>query len=492
MHLYPTLTKKLNIVWLKRDLRTSDHEPFFHAENHENDYISIYIFEPNLLSHPDSSLRHQQFVYHSVLDLNKSLKPYKRNVHVFYANADEVFSYLTEEYSISKVFSYQESGIKTTWDRDKSVGKILKNRGVEWHEFENQSVKRGLNHRLGWDKDWYLYAHSECIQNTFSKSSPTLDKSPYDFDVKKHPKLGAYPNNYQPAGESFAVKYLNSFLDERGKNYSRHISSPQKSRVSCSRLSTYLAWGNISVREVFQKVKTAPNYKSHKRSFDACLTRLKWRSHFIQKFETDCRYELFCINKGYEKMEYDNNDSLLQKWKEGKTGFPLVDASMRCLINNGWINFRMRAMLVSFLCHHLNQDWRRGVYHIAQLFLDYAPGIHFTQFQMQAGVTGINSIRIYNPVKQSIEKDPDGEFIKKWVPELREIETPFIHRPWEMTPIDLLSKGITLDYPAPIVEPVKAVKTSRNQLWSLRKDPLVKEESEKLLKIHVRPSVKPK
>ena len=492
MYLYPTLTKKLNIVWLKRDLRTSDHEPFFHAENHENDYISIYIFEPNLLSHPDSSLRHQQFVYHSILDLNKSLKPYKRNVHIFYANADEVFSYLTEEHSISKVFSYQESGIKTTWDRDKSVGKILKNRGVEWREFENQSVKRGLNHRLRWDKDWYLYAHSECIQNTFSKSPLTLAKSPYDFDVKKHPELEVYPNNYQPAGESFAVKYLNSFLDERGKNYSRHISSPQKSRVSCSRLSTYLAWGNISVREVFQKVKKAPNYKSHKRSFDACLARLKWRSHFIQKFETDCSYELFCINKGYEKMEYDNNDSFLQKWKEGKTGFPLVDASMRCLINNGWINFRMRAMLVSFLCHHLNQDWRRGVYHIAQLFLDYEPGIHFTQFQMQAGVTGINSIRIYNPIKQSVEKDPDGEFIKKWVPELGEIEAPFIHRPWEMTPIDLLSKGITLDYPAPIVEPIKAVKTSRNQLWSLRKDPLVKEESKKLLKIHVRPSVKKK
>ena len=220
--------------------------------------------------------------------MNASLQPFNRHVHVFYANADEVFSYLTKAYSVAKVFSYQESGIKVSWERDKRVAEILKNNGVEWCEFENQSVKRGVNNRVGWDKDWYLYAHSERIQNAFSKSQLSIEKSPFDFDIKKHPDLEHYPKNYQPAGQSFAVKYLDSFLDERGKNYSKHISSPQKSRVSCSRLSTYLAWGNISVREVFQKVKNAPNYKSHKRSFDACLARLKWRSHFIQKFEEDC------------------------------------------------------------------------------------------------------------------------------------------------------------------------------------------------------------
>lgn len=484
------MTKKINIVWLKRDLRTSDHEPFFHAENHEYDYLAVYIFEPSLLAHPDSSLRHRQFVYQSILDMNVRLKPFNRRVHVFFAEAEEVFSYLAKTFDVSNVFSYQESGIKISWDRDKTVGELLKIKNINWIEFENQSVKRGLNHRKGWDKDWYLYAHSEQIKNRFSASDLLVEKSPFDFDINAHLELKNYPKQYQPAGESFARKYLSSFLKSRGKNYSKHISSPQKSRISCSRLSTYLAWGNISVREVFQSVKNAPNYNSHKRSFDACLARLKWRSHFIQKFETDCSYEMYCINKGYEKMEYDNNDAFLQKWKEGKTGFPLVDASMRCLINNGWINFRMRAMLVSFLCHHLNQDWRKGVYHIANLFLDYEPGIHFTQFQMQAGVTGINSIRIYNPIKQSIEKDPEGEFIKKWVPELSELEVPFIHQPWELTPIDLISKGLDIEYPSPIVEPVKAVKKSRGNLWSLRKDPMVKAESKRLLQVHVRPAVK--
>ena len=139
---------------------------------------------------------------------------------------------------------------------------------------------------------------------------------------------------------------------------------------------------------MYQFIKESPKYKDNKRAYSGLLTRIKWRSHFIQKFEVECSYEYLCLNKGYELMSLNFNAEHIRAWEKGKTGYPLVDACMRCLHATGWINFRMRAMLTSFFCHHLAQDWRDGVYHLAKLFLDYEPGIHYPQLQMQAGTTG--------------------------------------------------------------------------------------------------------
>lgn len=202
----------------------------------------------------------------------------------------------------------------------------------------------------------------------------------------------------------------------------------------------------------------------------------------------ECSYEHQCINAGYELLNHPLNEAFIQAWKTAQTGFPLIDACMKCLQETGWLNFRMRAMLVSFLCHHLNQDWRTGTYHLAGLFLDYEPGIHYPQFQMQAGTTGINIIRIYNPVKQSKEHDPDGLFIKKWLPQLEPVPTSFIHEPHKMTLIEqqMCHVYIGKDYPLPIVDIATSAKTARTAIWGHRDNALVKAENRRILLTHTR------
>ena len=282
-----------------------------------------------------------------------------------------------------------------------------------------------------------------------------------------------------------AWRYADTFFDKRHEKYMFNISKPALARESCSRLSPYIAWGNVSIRQIFQeaiKHKTEAN----KRHIGAFISRLRWQAHFIQKFEMEHTMENASINKGYQKLKKSISTEYQKAWEEGKTGFPLIDACMRCLQETGYLNFRMRAMLVSFFTHILWQPWQASSQHLSKLFLDFEPGIHFPQLQMNAGETGINILRIYNPVKNSLEHDEDGTFIKKWVPELASLPTPFIHEPYLMTPLDEQFNDFELGvvYPNPIVDIKIARKKASDILWNMKKDTEVRKESERILKKH--------
>ncbi len=482
------LKKEINIVWLKRDIRSQDHLPLYLAEQSSLPYIIIFLLEPSIISYPDTSLRHLQFQYHSILQLNEKLKPYNQKVIVCYAEVLAVLALIADKYAVKNIFSYRESGIQLTYDRDKAVAKFCKANNIHWQECQRDGILRGTKNREGWDKQWFATMHSPTIVNNYSVRESVEWKNPFYINDDLLQQLQKYPTEFQPAGEDYAFKYLQSFVSLRGRNYSKHISKPLESRKSCTRISPYLSWGNISIKQAYQFIYNSKRNSPFKGALSNSLTRLKWHCHFIQKFEVECRYENKCVNTGYELLEHPTKEDYINAWKTGRTGFPLVDACMICLEKTGWINFRMRAMLVSFFCHHLYQDWREATYHLARLFLDYEPGIHYPQFQMQAGTTGINTIRMYNPVKQSQDHDPNGIFIKKWLPQLQNVPVPFIHEPYKMTLMDqqLYNTIIGKDYPAPIIDIETTGKAARINIWGHRKNELVKQENKRILATHTR------
>ena len=498
----------LFVVWFKKDLRWHDHAPLANAAAWATEQagrvLPLWVYEPTMWQQSDMAAQHAAFANECLAELDGWISQDSATISKLVRLQVDMVGALTALHARLGAFtlvSTEETGNMWSYQRDLAVVDWCAANSVEWREFPSNGVVRRLLSHGGGRNRWTQHR----LKRLRGAVLPAPENVPWmgnavlsglntcgELTATDLHVAGPDKPDRKRGGRALALHELHTFLQQRARTYRFDMSSPVTAPESCSRISAQLAWGTLSIRECVQATEQrraelqAMHPGERPEGFLASLksfeSRLHWHCHFIQKLESEPAIELRNVNRGFDNLRNEGEltpeeNARLQAWCKGQTGFPFIDACMRSLNSVGWINFRMRAMLLSFGAYQLWLHWRHLGTHLAQQFTDYEPGIHWSQCQMQSGVTGINTIRIYSPIKQSHDQDPTGAFIRQWVPELAGVEPEFIHEPWLMpTP--------PVNYPAPIVELKAATLAAKEKIYGKKAEKAVKVEAARVFEKH--------
>ena len=459
-----------DIIILNRNLRLLDNAALYYGSLKSN-FIVIYLYDVDYWKANGKSSRQLKFSNDCLEELDEDLKKLNSNVNVFNGSFYDLGKWIETNYNNFSIHinhctdvNYFREGFNNFKENFKNKITVYDDFGLQLNNFDRDT----------WSKNWNHIMNSDLLG--VPKPSNNKDRLNLigfsDFKNEISCEFSGL-SNIQKGGTSKAKELLETFLDQRCKGYRIKMSSPSQSEESCSRLSPHFTYGSISIRQVYQQLNKMLPELNNKKDLYSFKKRLYWHCHFVQKLHTEPELEFYSMHRMCDDLRPDYDDEIIEKWIEGETGFPFLDACMKFLNENGWINFRMRAMIMSFASYNLWQPWQKTSPRLAELFTDYEPGIHISQVQMQSGVTGINLPRIYSISKQSMDQDPDAEWTKNLLPQLNNFDPKLIH-----------NAELNDSYIPQIVDLKTSAKFARDQVWGIRKSIEFKNEARKVYLKH--------
>ena len=449
------------LVWFRRDLRSFDHAALYHALKQARRVHCVFVFDTEILDRlAERADRRVEFIWHSVAELRQALLDMGGGLHVLHGRARDLVPELARQLGAQAVFvngDYEPQAL----ERDAEVGRRLAQADCVLHASKDQVIfeKDEVLTRDGrpftvftpYKRAWLAELRPLHVQGyQVGRYSDALAR--HQGSMPSLADLGFTPTNLRqirlPTGMSGGAELFRDFLG-RIDGYRDQRDYPGVRGVSY--LSVHLRFGTISIREL---VRTAASI--HSQGAETWLSELIWREFYFAILHHFPHVASRAFRPEYDAIRFPDRDDYFAAWCEARTGYPLVDAAMRQLNSSGYMHNRLRMVAASFLVKHLHSHWRRGEQFFAAKLNDFdlAANNGGWQWCASSGCDAQPYFRIFNPVTQSQRFDPEGRFIRLYLPELAAVDTRHIHEPWKMSPAEQLAAGVEIgrDYPAPIVD----------------------------------------
>lgn len=453
-------------VWFRKDLRLNDHTALAKAVEHtkeEDSLVLVFHIHPDL--NKSFTMRHDYY-FQTLQDLVSRAEDMEAPVHFIEGDIEEAFQSFVEELSVDMVyFNRDETGF----------GKKRDDHMVEYLDSMDVDVFHYMDHHLHGAEEikkqdgGHYKVFSPYLKKWKQQQKPGIQRVNHKklkkaaLDERSSFKKGenAYQTlvekteaDFPGVGEEAAEERFRLFLDAAIYDYDEERDFPAVDGTSL--MSRYLRTGAVSIRTLYHRIQDEVNFKKDTSGVETYISELAWRDFYNMIYYFHPESDDKELVEKYRGIPWNNDEDLLEKWKKGQTGFPLIDAAMRQLNETGWMHNRLRMAVASFLTKDLLMDWREGERYFSERLVDYDPASNIGGWQWAAstGTDPVPYFRVFNPVRQSERFDPHGRFIKEWVPELEDVSKKYIHEPSKMTENEQEKAGCLIgeDYPEPVVD----------------------------------------